>query len=384
MSWVRNGTRPSMARIVEIGRNPSSKALAILDEDPSGHADWDSPKSLAPRVTPGESLLIEWNEVYTMGMANESGAFYGKLPQGHFRFCVAELTALGMPTGAQTSLEIYVPLPFWKTPWFWGAVTILIVTASVASGRYLAWHRLQARMSRLRQERLVEQERLRIAQDIHDDLGARITQISLLSGMSQNDPQLPEKARAVFDTISRMSRELVSALYETVWTVNPENDHLEALGSYLGQMVNQLCQQAQLRCRLHLGDLPPDIQVSSHTRHHVTLAVKEAVHNVVKHARASEITLRVVWTEGKLTISIQDNGRGFSLNGTPLGHGLANMKRRLAELGGTCAIQHEAGRGTTVELHLPAGLPDGKLPRKNWILAGHSHQASGTQDTNRL
>jgi len=84
----------------------------------------------------------------------------------------------------------------------------------------------------------LEQERLRIAHDIHDDLGARVTQISLLSAMSQENTSFPEKARADFDKVSKMSRELVSALYETVWAVNPENDNLEALGNYVCQMVN--------------------------------------------------------------------------------------------------------------------------------------------------
>jgi len=109
-----------MAKIVEIGRNPSTKALAIVDEDPFGHADWDSPKTSAPRVSPGEQLLLEWNEVYSMGMATDWSAMYRKLPEGTFRFCVAELTTLGQPTGAQASLRVRVPLPFWRTAWFWG------------------------------------------------------------------------------------------------------------------------------------------------------------------------------------------------------------------------------------------------------------------------
>lgn len=354
--WVRNGTRPSMAKVVEIGRNPATKALAIVDEDPFGHADWDSPKGAAPRVSPGEQLLLEWNEVYSMGMATDWEARYSKLPEGSFRFCVAGLTTMGQPTGAQVSLGVRVPPPFWRTVWFWGLIAILMVGFSAATGRYIAWRRVRARLLRLHQDRALERERLRIAQNIHDDLGARITQISLLSGMSQNDPQLPEKARTAFDTISRMSRDLVCALYETVWTVNPENDNLEALGGYLCQMVNQACQPTQLPCRLHLCELPAGVRVSSHTRHHLTLAVKEAVHNVIKHAQASEIAVRVVWAQGELTVFIQDNGRGFSADSAPVGHGLSNMKRRLAELGGACAIQSEVGRGTTVQLSLATGL----------------------------
>ena len=150
---------------------------------------------------------------------------------------------------------------------------------------------MRREMVRLKQQRALEQERLRIAHDIHDDLGARVTQISLLSAMAQDNPAFPEKARADFDKISKMSRELVSALYETVWAVNPENDNLDALGNYLCQMVKQLCERTPLRCRFHVLDLPHEVQVSSQTRHNISMAVKEAVHNIIKHAKASEVTI---------------------------------------------------------------------------------------------
>ena len=187
--WDRQGMRPSMAKVVEIGRYLLTRALAILDEDPRGHAEWDSLKTLAPRVNPGDQLLLEWNEVYTMGVANDSVASYEKLPQGSFRFCVAEVTALGLPTDAQASLALRVPLPFWRTPWLWASCAALVIAAAAATGRYLAGRRMRGRMLRLQQERVVEQERLRIAQNLHDDLGARITQISLRSGMSEEQPQ---------------------------------------------------------------------------------------------------------------------------------------------------------------------------------------------------
>jgi signal transduction histidine kinase len=223
---------------------------------------------------------------------------------------------------------------------------------SVAAGRYLAWQRMRREMQRHQQQRLLEQERLRIAQNIHDDLGARVTQISLLSGMAQDNASLPEKARADFDSISRMARDLVTALYETVWAVNPENDNLDALGNYLCQMVNQLCGQAPLRCRLHVADLPHDVQLSSQTRHNISMAVKEAVHNVIKHARASEVTLHAAYAGHLLSVAIQDDGCGFQTAGNLPGNGLTNIKRRLEEIGGTCVIESQAGRGTTVQLRI--------------------------------
>jgi signal transduction histidine kinase len=198
----------------------------------------------------------------------------------------------------------------------------------------------------------LEQERLRIAHDIHDDLGARVTQISLLSAMAQENPAFPEKARADFDKVSKMSRELVSALYETVWAVNPENDNLEALGNFLCQMVKQLCEQTQLRCRFHVMDLPHQIQVSSQTRHNISLAVKEAVHNIIKHAGASEVTIRMFYSDGFLDVSVHDDGTGFAPADNISGNGLSNMRQRLHNVGGSCFVESASGQGTTVRMRL--------------------------------
>jgi signal transduction histidine kinase len=356
--WVPDGIRPSMARIVELGNDPKVRAFAILDEDPLSHAEWHNRRETAPTISPGDRLVLEWNELFSIGVGDTRSAIYPKLPAGKFRFRVQELTALGTPTGLEDFLSLRVPLPIWETPFFWPAVLTAMIAGSVGTSRYLAWYRMRHEVVRLKHQRALEQERLRIAQDIHDDLGARVTQISLLSAVAQGDSSLPEKARADFDRISRMTRELVSALYETVWAVNPENDNLDELGNYLCQMVNQLCVQARLRCRLNVVDLPRDIQVSSQTRHNVAMAVKEAVHNIIKHAKAEEITLRVSLAGRRLTVSVQDDGRGFDPSTHAAGSGLKNMQRRLADLGGACTIQSQVARGTTVEMSLLIQSPE--------------------------
>src|SRR5260370_4440416 len=107
-------------------------------------------------------------------------------------------------------------------------VVTVLVAASLLSGRYITWRRMRREMLRLNHQRMLEQERLRIAQDIHDDLGARVTQISLASAMAHSNSAFPDAARAAFDSTSQMSRDLVSALYETVWAFNPEKDNLDA------------------------------------------------------------------------------------------------------------------------------------------------------------
>ena len=355
--WIRDGTHPSMARIIELDGNPATKTFGILDDDPTGHAEWHNIMEYAPAVAPGDSLVVEWNEMFSLGMGNIRTARYDSLPPGNFRFRVAEVSALGVPTGAEAELAVVVPLPFWRELWFQAITSLVIAVLLVAIARSWIRHRMRAEMVRLEHQRALEQERVRIAHDIHDDLGARVTQISLFSAMAHDNPAFPEKARASFDQISRMSRELVSALYETVWAVNPENDNLDALGNYLCQMVNQLCEQGQLRCRLHLMELPGEIQISSQTRHNISLAAKEAVHNVLKHARASEVTVRIGWDGCWLTVSIQDDGCGFQPGDHPAGNGLTNMRRRLEKIGGTCSIESSPGLGSTVHFLLEIKPP---------------------------
>jgi signal transduction histidine kinase len=350
--WIRDGNVSSMAKIVTYGVNPATKAIAILDDDPTSHAEWRTVRETAPAVAAGDQLLIEWNEMYSMGVGDYRAANYDHLPPGDFRFDLQAVDIMGQPIEAGATLAVLVPQPFWRMLWFWCVMLLVITGVSMGGGRYWVWRKMRREMLVLKSEQALEQERLRIAHDIHDDLGARITQICLVSAMAQNNPTFPEKARADLERISQMSRELVSALYETVWAVNPENDHLEALGNYLCQLVNQLCERTSIRCRFHMAELPREIEVSSQTRHNISMAVKEAVHNAIKHARASEIAMHITMRDDLLTISVQDDGRGFDPVENCAGNGLRNIKLRLENIGGSCSVASKLGQGTAVELRL--------------------------------
>jgi signal transduction histidine kinase len=348
--WMRNGLRIGMAKITLLGPNQKLKALTLLDNDPSAHAEWTTHKESAPAVSPGDRLVIAWDEAYSIGLAGLAEVSYPELPAGFYRFRINELGLMGSPGEAETSLAFEVPLSFWRTPSFWGLVLLLILSGAAGVYRYVVWQHMRRRLAVLESQRALEHERVRIAQDIHDDLGARVTQISLVSGLAQGDHTLSDRARSDFNVISAMARELVSALYETVWAVNPENDNLDALGNYVCQMVDNLCDKAQLRRRLRVAELPRDVQVSSHVRHNLIMAAKEAVHNVIKHAKASELSVCVDWKGTTLTILVQDDGCGFESARNAVGNGLANMRRRLEHLGGNCSIQSKPGGGTVVSL----------------------------------
>ena len=355
--WVRSGLRTAMARTAMVGPNHAFRALVLLDNDPAAHAEWTSRKEAGPSVSPGQRLELAWDEACSIGLAGPVQATYPELTAGFYRFRVNELSLEGMPGEVEVSLAFEVPLSFWKTPWFLGSAFLLCLSIGAGAYRYAAWQQMRRELARVEGQRTLEHERLRIARDIHDDLGARVTQISLLSGLAQSDSSLSDKTRGDFNAISGMARDLVSALYETVWAVNPENDNLDALGNYVCQMVANLCDQAQLPRRLKLAELPRDVQVSSNLRHNLILAVKEAVHNVIKHAKASEVAVHVVLDAGILTIRVEDDGVGFVRPDRPTGNGLANMERRLQQIGGTCSIKTQPGHGTVVSFQVTITVP---------------------------
>jgi signal transduction histidine kinase len=352
LGWGRGGIRPADAELLRYGPG-SEVALAILDDNPQGHADWNTAKVQGPKLTPGEKLTFEWEEVYSVGNANYGKVDYTNLPAGLYRFRMEVLNLMGVPTGRSVSRLVIVPVVFWKTIWFWVAVGVAWFALAAAIWRLSAWRRMKRQVQDLERLRDLEQERFRIAQNIHDDLGARVTEIALLSSSAQLKPNLSDEARAEFGAVSRLTSELVRALYETVWAVNPKNDHLDSLASFVCQMANQMCAQAQLRCRLEIPDLPDDVPMASPIRHNVIMAVKEAIHNVIKHGHASEIQIRLRQAGSRVTLQISDNGCGFDPAGTVRGNGLDNMERRMGSLRGSCSVASQPGAGTKVTLEFP-------------------------------
>jgi signal transduction histidine kinase len=362
--WTRDGTHSSMAKIVNIGQDSQTRAFAILDDDIGAHAEWRNQKDTAPKVSPGDRLVIEWNEMYSIGIGDYHMVRYPTLPAGNFRFRVIGVDTMGRQVGAEASLAVIVPQPYWRATWFWFVVFVSITMLVFGSWRYVLWNRMQRELAVLKNQQALERERLRISQDIHDGLGARVTQISMVSSRAQDNQSFPEMARVEFDRISKMSRELVSALYETVWTVDPENDNLDELGNYLCQIVNQLCEQAQFRCRFYVVDLPSDVQVSSQIRHNVSMAAQEAVHNVIKHAGASEVAMNIKFADDLLVITIRDDGSGFKPVGDSSGNGLINMKKRLSEIGGNCMVESQLDKGTTIQMSVKIESSENR-PAKN-------------------
>jgi signal transduction histidine kinase len=245
---------------------------------------------------------------------------------------------------------------------FRAAVGLALVALVAGTARYMTSRRLRRRLERLEWQRVIERDRGRIARDIHDDLGAGLTQITLLSELARRES--PEEMETHLVQISDTARELTQAVDEIVWAVNPRQDTLDGLVTYICQFAQEYLTMAGILCRLDVpGHLPP-LPLSADVRHNLFLAVKEALNNIVKHAGAREVRLRLVQEDGRLTLVIEDDGRGFDAataivvrpgeagSASTRGQGLENLADRLSSVGGRCSISSEPGRGTRVELNV--------------------------------
>jgi signal transduction histidine kinase len=203
-------------------------------------------------------------------------------------------------------------------------------------------------------QRALEAERARIAQDLHDDLGATLTEIRFLSAVKSHDALVPEATRSQLMEVSEKSRQMVSSLDEIVWAINPANDFLPSMVNYLCHVTEEFLRTTKIRCRLDVDESLPSVALTSEVRHNLYLVVREALTNVAKHSQAAEAWLRIHWKNDTLHIIVEDNGRGFAVPGVvSSGNGLSNMRRRLEKIGGGFECDTRPDSGTICRIHLP-------------------------------
>jgi signal transduction histidine kinase len=214
--------------------------------------------------------------------------------------------------------------------------------------------RAEEELIRTRSQHLIEQERTRIAKDLHDDLGASMTRMTLMLELAAHPAD--EAAAGHVQAGLGAAREAIKSLDAAVWAVNPRNNTLPELIDYIGQFGMEFLQHAHIQCELDLPDDPPTRPVSAELRHNLFLIAKEALNNAVRHARASRVCLRIVVAGEMLALRIEDNGCGFEKPpDNSMADGLRNMRQRADGIGGVCRIESQPGRGTqvVVEYHWP-------------------------------
>jgi signal transduction histidine kinase len=301
----------------------------------------------------------EWVKADTKRTVN-----YNYIPPGNYSFQVIACNNDGVWNETGASLPFNVEPFFWQTLWFHVLAWAMVVAASGGLVWFDTRRRMRRKLERLEWQRGIEHERARIAHDIHDDLGAHLTRISMLSESACGELDNPERAASGLNQISNTARELTRAMDEIVWAVNPRHDTLEGLTSYLEKFAQDLLAAAGIRCRLDMPMEFPEWRLTAEVRHNLFLAFKEALHNVVKHSAASETSIRLAARATSFELIVEDNGCGFTPgtdgNGSPddsvrfsSGNGLGNMVRRLMEIHGRCDINSTPGKGTKVIFTVP-------------------------------
>jgi len=294
-------------------------------------------------------------------------AAYSRLSAGKYRFVVKACNNAGVWNDAGAALGFIVTPFFWQTWWFRLTTLGAFTLSLIAIVRYVSFRRLrlQHRLRGLEQERALERERVRLAQDLHDEIGAKLCRISYLSEHARQTPDLACELQRQIVSISDSSREVLNSLDGIVWAINPQNDALERVVTYLGHRAREYFQETGTECELDIPARLPPHCLSSQSRNHLLLAVQEAFTNVLKHSGATRCRIAISSDATALEISIADNGNGFDARAiepsaagstAPLGDGLRNMRQRLGVIGGNCSVKSEPGGGTTICFVLPLAV----------------------------
>ncbi len=287
-------------------------------------------------------------------------AFDGLGPGEHrFRVIAANNDGVWNETGASLAFTV---LPFfWQTFWFQAAAGGLALGTVGWSVRFVSLRKVRRQLAAIERQQAIDRERARIARDMHDDVGAALTQLTLLSSQADEEGPGTGPGAAPLRQVTALSREIVGKLDELVWTVNPRHDTTIGLVDYLCHHAEESLRGTGLRLRYDIAAGLASLPVSADARHQLFLAFKEALNNVLKHAAATEVRLRVQSGDGVLRVAVEDDGRGFDPAKTdPTSEGLGNLRQRLAALGGRCEITARTDGGTVVEFHLP--LSDASAP----------------------
>ncbi|RYD17697.1 MAG: hypothetical protein EOP88_25220, partial [Verrucomicrobiaceae bacterium] len=349
--WIRGGAEPAIALV---SRRDNLAILSLIDGDQSMGGTWSSVQPLDPAKVGGRALIVTWREAYNVISGNQQRATFLNVPPGKYVFRAIGMTEEKQPESAGLVAEVIVQPHFWQRGWFWPAATACIMTLAAVAVIRARNRRNRQRVREFAFQTALERDRTRIARDMHDDLGTRITVLNISASLASRAlEEDPAKARKQLDKMSSAARGLVVAMDELVWAVDPLHDNLNELALRLTLHAEEVFHESGVRYRFDIPDTLPPVPISSDFRHHVSMAVREALHNILKHAGPCDVTLTVAFDNSVLAIDIRDNGRGFTLGPQTEGHGLANFRSRFADIGGSCEISSSPDGGTHVSFRCP-------------------------------
>jgi signal transduction histidine kinase len=243
---------------------------------------------------------------------------------------------------------------FWEIRWVQVLASALMISAIGASVAWNQRRKLRLRLERMELQQSLEQERRRIARDLHDELGARLTSIALQGDLAMRGSEMPAAAKIQIGSLAARVRQLINATDEVIWTTDPGNDSLPNLVEFLCDYIERFLTPAGIRYRLDVPSEMPQVPVKSQDRHQFLLAFKETLNNMVRHSGAKLLMVRLTIADHALHLVISDNGVGFDVeHSRPGGNGLVNIRNRMSSVHGRAEIISHPGKGTTTTLIMP-------------------------------
>ena len=281
-----------------------------------------------------EGVDKEWRHA-----GNRRFVSYSNVPGGKYMFRVKARLANGTWVVGNEAITILVSAPFYSTWWFYVGCALLIALLSYLIFKY-----------RLAQILKLERMRTAISSDLHDEVGASLTSISLFSEIIRQPGSSPEKKEEYLERIGERSRESIEKMGDIIWSINPQNDNLLEMLVRMKNYATEVSELADITVHWTESSDLIHSHLSMEDRKNVYLFFKEAVNNAMKHSGAKNIRLSLITSGRKINLSIKDDGKGFDASGIKPGNGLRNLERRAALLNGTCTINSQKNIGTETSL----------------------------------
>ncbi len=281
-------------------------------------------------------------------------ATFTNLDPGSYKFRVKGANSDGVWGTDEAFIKLIILPPYYMTWWFKTLVVLLVLLTVGSIIRYVIYRRVRERIIKSEHEAAMERERLRIARDLHDEIGSRLTELRMISEMVADKDLHDSEVKRKLIELSNASENISSTFGEIVWSLNPKNDSLEEMIAFISQQSTDFLSKADIRCRLELPDTLPNYMVTSEIRHNIIFTVKELMNNIVKHSDASIVQLNLTINEVELVFEVKDNGIGFNINNTrKYGNGLQNIKSRIESIGCTISIDSKIDFGTLTKIIIP-------------------------------
>ncbi|HLG39811.1 MAG TPA: histidine kinase, partial [Chitinophagaceae bacterium] len=279
---------------------------------------------------------------------------YSRIPPGKYFFMLRVLDNQGKLSPYNKTLEIEIAKSFWQTNFFRLSLIAVILFTGWLLIKWYSNERDKRQKREFEKLKVIEKERTRIATDMHDDLGAGLSRIKFLSQALMNKKTMDESINTGLEKITGYSDEMTEKMGEIVWALNEKNDTLADLVAYTRAYAMEYLGNHHIQCEANTPSHLPVTFIPGEIRRNIFLAVKECLHNIVKHANATRVCFSVELNE-KIQIIIHDNGKGIDWNNQrPYSNGLQNIRKRMTEIKGDAEFLND--KGTKVLLRVPLSL----------------------------